>query len=536
MEAVNPLVIVGVIVMVLCLLVGNLYILVTWQSLAEKHESYASKVIIVLGLQIAEMAVMLIPIDVANNEGDIECDRTDASVHECGGINMRIFWWTLFCMIAILLIVFIPFITFYYEADDGSLLTGEVTHSRFWSAVKTETVIIICTMLVLLACFFTVSDIGIHVKQYSYDLGDMTEFEVSAAPGSSPYTFIDNTVTPEDAAVTVTESNKQIEFAADFVVYMVALVGWIGWWIFCISAGVGLAALPFDFIQNFIHRPRQLPPAKLAELELELQRRTSELIDQAVDFRRERASFKDSGASNKDKRKRWAEDRITMNKSAQMYFLLERDIELFNGCKNIKVGSNPLVPYVQLLVGLFSLAITILWESHIASYLLVYPSKSNLLNEMFEWFDIWFPMFGALFYALFCLYLLFCTVKGFFKVGLRLVCLKIHPMKMGDTPVNAFLYNIAMILLCTIPVVHLCSIAFSGYARYAEIYYVMGWQVTYLHFFSHFYVKHVFVWILFMICPATALYLFCRPKEKTTTASDVMSDIQSRGSMYSKVK
>lgn len=536
MTDVNPLVIVGVCVLVLCLFVGNIYILVAWQSSADKHESYASKVIIIFGLQIAEMAVMLIPIDVANNEGDPQCDGAAASVHDCGGLDMRVFWWTLFCVIAIILIIFIPFITFYYEADDGSLISGEVTHSKFWSAVKTEMFIIVCTLIVLLSCYFTAADVGIHVKQYQFELDDMTVFQVKAAPNSSPYTFVDLSVSPADEDIAVTENNKQIRFSADFVVYMVALVGWIGWWIFCVAAGVGLAALPFDLILSYIHRPRQLPPAKLAEIELELQRRTSELIEQTVEFRRDRAAFRGSGASNRDKRKRWAEDRLTMNKTAQMYFLLERDIELYNGCKTAKVGSSPLVPFVQLGFGLLTLIVSILWEAHIASYLLIYPPKSNLLNELFEWFDIWFPMFGALCYALFCLYLLLCTLKGFFKVGLRLFCLKIHPMKMGDTPVNAFLYNIAMILLCTIPVVHLCSIAFSGYARYAEIYYVFGWQVTYLHFFSHFYINHIFVWILFLICPLTAMYLFCRPKEQATSAADIMEDIESRNSMYTKVK
>ena len=527
---------VGIIILVILLLIGNVYILVTWQSSADRHESYTSKLIVVLGLQISEMAVMLIPVDVANNEGDIECDDADASVHDCGGINMRIFWWILFCLIAVILIIFIPFVTFYYEADDGALLNGEITHSKFWSAVRTESIIIVCTLLVLLACYFTASDVGIHVEQHSYELDTLSQFEIKAAPDSSPYSFIDLTLTDAELVVSSKEENKQIVFSTDFVVYMVALVGWIGWWVFCIAAGVGLAALPFDFILNYIHRPRQLPPAKLAEIELELQRRSMELLDQSVEFRKERALFKQSSASNKEKRKRWAEDRIQMNKVAQMYFLLDRDVELYNGCKNIKVGSNPLIPYAQLALGLLTLAISILWEAHIASYVLIYPPKSNLLNELFEWFDIWFPMFGALCYALFCLYLFFCTLKGFFKVGLRLFCLKIHPMKMGETPVNAFMYNIAMILLCTIPVVHLCSISFAGYARYSEIYYVMGWQVTYLHFFAHFHVSKAFIWILFLTCPLTALYLFCRPKEKAPTGSDIINDIQSRGGMYDKVK
>jgi LMBR1 domain-containing protein 1 len=537
MADVNPLVIVGIVVLVVLLFIGNVYILVSWQSAEDKHESYMSKVIVVVGLQIAEMAIMLIPIDVANNEGDIDCDAASASVHDCGGVNMMQFWWTVFCFIAILLIIFIPAVTFYYEADDGMLLTGTVTSSKFWAAVKWEIFIIICTLIVLLSAYFTAANVGIHVKQYTVDFNDLTQYNIAARPGSSPYSFVPLSVLPADLAISPTEHNKQIEFSVDFVAYMVALVGWIGWWVFSIACGVGLAALPFDFLLNYIHRPRQLPPATLAELELELQRRTSELLDQSIEFRRERGHFRESGASNREKRKHYMEDRVAMNKTVQMYFLLERDVELYNGCKNVRVGNNPLVPYVQLMVGLLTLVISILWECHIAAYVLVYPPKTNLLNELFEWFDIWFPMFGALCYALFCLYLLFCTLKGFFKVGLRMFCVKIHPMKVGATPVNAFLYNIAMILLCTIPVVHLCAISFSGYARYSEIYYIIGWQITYLHFFSHFHTSHVFIWILFLTCPLTGLYLIWKPKETSGPSSaDIMEDIKSRGSMYSRVK
>lgn len=46
-------------------------------------------------------------------------------------------------------------------------------------------------------------------------------------------------------------------------------------------------------------------------------------------------------------------------------------------------------------------------------------------------FDGWFPLFGVLSVAIFTLYLLFCVVAGNFKLGVRFLCVELHPMKVG---------------------------------------------------------------------------------------------------------
>ena len=47
-----------------------------------------------------------------------------------------------------------------------------------------------------------------------------------------------------------------------FATYIIAMVNLVGWIALIFFGGVGLIAVPVDFIQGFIHRPR---PMKLAD-------------------------------------------------------------------------------------------------------------------------------------------------------------------------------------------------------------------------------------------------------------------------------
>jgi LMBR1 domain-containing protein 1 len=536
--AVNPLVVIGICILIFLLLVANVYILAYWQDANEKNESYFAKFVIIFSLQLCEMTIMLIPVDVANNEGDLSCRDADVSVGECGGINMAYFWWTLFSAVALLLCLFIPFATFYYEADDGSLTSdnGEATQSKFWVAVRSQIAVMICVAIALVSCYLTVADVEIPIKEYYFQLDDLSVYSVRAPEGSSPYQFIDMNITAEELTVSSQQNLRGISFTAGWFVYMIGILGWVGWWLFSVMAGIGLATIPIDLISDFKYRPKPLAPDKMAAVEVELQRRTDELLDMSIAFRREREEFRMGGAGTAEKRKQWTSDRLQMNKLSQMLFILEEDMKMFEDCKQIKKGYNPLIPYIKLVAGIITLCISILWEAHLMAYVLLRPPRTMLLNRMFEWFDLWFPMFGALCFALFCLYLLFCTLKGFFRVGMKAFCMKLHPMKLGATPVNAFLFNVAMMLLCTIPIVHLCSKAFSGYARFTEILYIFDVHVNNLHFYSLFFQNNIFIWILFVTCPVfMVLSLCCGRREHDITALEKINDIDSRKGMYSRI-
>lgn len=71
----------------------------------------------------------------------------------------------------------------------------------------------------------------------------------------------------------------RISFQSTFIVYMIALVSFVGWFLFAIFGGVGLAALPMDLITAFTTRPKPMPAEELAHEQLLLQARVADLIE-----------------------------------------------------------------------------------------------------------------------------------------------------------------------------------------------------------------------------------------------------------------
>ncbi len=116
------------------------------------------------------------------------------------------------------------------------------------------------------------------------------------------------------------------------------------------------------------------------------------------------------------------------------------------------------------------------------------------LNGYFIWFDSWFPLFGTISVAVFAMYLLIAVMKGTFKFGMRFFLLPIHPMKPGGTYMNSFLFNLILILLCTIPVCQFCLLAFRDYARLTDIDVIFTGQITYMDGFKFFYQYNVFIY------------------------------------------
>lgn len=76
-----------------------------------------------------------------------------------------------------------------------------------------------------------------------------------------------------------------------FFVYVAALTGWIGWFIFVIFGGIGMASLPFDLIYKYINRPILLTPKQVETTKLELQLKTKELIKIGNDLKNGREAF-----------------------------------------------------------------------------------------------------------------------------------------------------------------------------------------------------------------------------------------------------
>jgi LMBR1 domain-containing protein 1 len=82
-----------------------------------------------------------------------------------------------------------------------------------------------------------------------------------------------------------------MEIKTSFATYMAALTAWVGWFIFVIFAGIGLAALPGDLIRKYIHRPVIKTPAQLAAEQKLMQARTNELLKLGNDLKKDREDW-----------------------------------------------------------------------------------------------------------------------------------------------------------------------------------------------------------------------------------------------------
>ncbi|KAF5193579.1 Limr family protein [Thalictrum thalictroides] len=135
------------------------------------------------------------------------------------------------------------------------------------------------------------------------------------------------------------------------------------------------------------------------------------------------------------------------------------------------------------------------WRSRMWSYRCVssevLPACLFYLMVFIKLDDLW-GLFGTAAFAFFCFYLLIAVIAGAMMVGLRLIFITIHPMKWGATLMNSFLFNVGLILLCSISVIQFCSTAFGYYAQATAAQEIFGHTLQSLRGIKYLYKYNVF--------------------------------------------
>jgi len=319
----------------------------------------------------------------------------------------------------------------------------------------------------------------------------------------------------------------------DIATFYGGLMAWLGWFLLMIFGGIGMAALPLDLILKFTQRPKHMDAVEFAECRMDIQTRVNELVDIGEQLKIEREEKKNApttttggggGWFNSNKRKAEREDRATLKAFKQAVYLLEQDVDDFQAYSSDADAYNPLIPYISILFGICALVISIMWIVQVIVYVIPNPPFHPLLNQYFQWFDGWFPLFGTLSVAIFVCYLLICATKGCFKFGLRFLLLDLHPMRPGRTYMSSFMFNIGMVLLCALPAVQFSQQAFADYARFTVVRQLFGVQVRNLRFFNYFWVNNVFIYGFLLFTFLTMLYLACKPGDKNAVNGLALRD------------
>lgn len=122
-----------------------------------------------------------------------------------GGLPLRLLFSIYYCILAVFLFVLLPFSTFYYETSEETTVYARL-RGAFFRCITYAVLVIVITV------------------------------------GS--YFLLDS------------------EDSRNFEIYVIAMFMLLGWLLLFFSLGVGLVALPFDLIYEFLNRPRPIQPAE----------------------------------------------------------------------------------------------------------------------------------------------------------------------------------------------------------------------------------------------------------------------------------
>lgn len=451
---------------------------------------------------------------------------------------MEALWSMVFWLIPVWVFLFIPFTTFYYEADDGMLMAGTayapnpIKRSRIGQACCYQLFVLFFVFIIFLVTYMVLSDTKVPVQEYEgARIGTIggSNFHTYVCPtknvnGTLKFDFgaMSGDTARDRRYVVSAPVEEDLVLQVGVSTFYAGLMAWFGWFLFAIFGGIGLAALPLDLILSYVNRPRHMDAVEFAEAQMSLRERVNELVDIGELIKIERDEKATAGMTstmgtwsfNSDVRKAARDERQAITGFKQAVFLLEQDVEDFQAMSANYENYNPLIPYIQLVLGVCAVFVSLFWFLHIIVYVYPDPALAPFLNNYFQWFDKWFPLFGTLSVAIFVTYLLFCATKGAFKFGLRFMFLQIHPMKVGKTYMSSFMFNIGLVLLCALPVVQFAQEAFADYAAFSEIRQIFGVQVHNLKFFGWWFDKKVFIYAFMGFCILTSIYLACRPRDQ----------------------
>eukprot|EP00558_Chaetoceros_sp_UNC1202_P001446 CAMPEP_0197260274 /NCGR_PEP_ID=MMETSP1429-20130617/83950_1 /TAXON_ID=49237 /ORGANISM="Chaetoceros sp., Strain UNC1202" /LENGTH=458 /DNA_ID=CAMNT_0042724511 /DNA_START=541 /DNA_END=1917 /DNA_ORIENTATION=- len=457
---------------------------------------------------------------------------------------MRLFWDIFYYAIPLFVFILIPFMTFFYEADDGMLMAGTSVgakpNNRFLEAIKYELFVVFIFASLFVTAYLLLGDSSVPVVEYQEQMNNAVTF-TSVAVGTGKFhadLLADMTEKDFTNMNRLAGSNNRgtvdLNMPVDIPTFFAGFMAFVGWFFFALFGGIGLAAVPLDLILAFVNRPKRMDPTEFADAQINVRNRTNNLVDigELMKIERDESDSADngrrSGMFSRLSQEARAE-RAAFLEFKKAVYLLETDIDQFQASSANYDNFNPLLPWFSLFAGILSTIISLVWIIQIGIYIVPPTPIHPFLNMYFQWFDSWFPLFGVLSVAFFTLYLLLCAVKGCFKFGIRFMFFRIHPMKVNKTYMSSFMFNVGLILLCALPVVQFCTTAFPEYARYTHVVQVMGTQVKYLKFFTFFWTAKVFIYALLIVFGMTVIYLFCKPRDDNSVQNKgLLSRLRSR--------
>ena len=481
------MIIVGII-----LLISNIYILLYYSHPDDRSSciGWFLKVLVIIGLTLAWFQVLLLPLDVNNI-------RTSGS-----GLNMKILWYILYISIIIYVLILFPITSSLYETDEDWSFCEKFQHSLCWFFVY-----IIFFGGLSLVLYFTVGYAELPVHSINCDYSSFVNLSSN----------IDISVI-EDLISCNVNKESTITISVSFIIYAIAILSFVSWFVFAFFGGIGLAAVPLDFFYSFFTRPRSMSGRNL-------KKRKEILLTELEELKilgNELTDLEERGANRKwfcssDKRRY---DNVKHEFTAR-YAVAEEEYHIVNASVESRVKNNLVVLcyYCLLPFGFLSSILTIIWIIQFScSYFYIKngrPGFAFLSSILIYFQDHEISFLSFFLFAILCLYLLACLIKGNFKFGVRILCCwSVHPMKKDKTYMNSFIFNVSLILLGSCAITQFCADTLYDYVSFTDIDSLFNVMIKNLKIFSLFYKYHIFQYILFGIFILSLIYLCCRPYDR----------------------
>jgi len=472
MDGIDFVLIIESLVFFVLIAIGSLYFLIYFQHPEDKWVAWAPKIVALIGLTLACCNILLLPLDVQNQRGEAV---------KKGSLPMYALNIICFILTAVFAIVVIPFMMFYYEGFDDSQNSSK---QQYMYAVKWSipTSVIIIGVIVLL--WFLFGTITIERKEVSSSIISSTEFDYSENFCEKTNSCYIEKIVENDVKVSV-------------FMYIIAIVSFIGWFLFSVFGGVGLITLPSDLIDSFKNRPRPIGKDKYLKMKNEIGIKSQTLMKKNFEIEKLRETAKNKSRFSKEAKELKREEK-EFQKSVMK---LEEEYNTMEESYSNK-GGNILIQFGKLLLGIFGGLLSFVWILHLILYSLMKslgmePITSFLCNILSLLSKV--PFVGTALYAALALWLLTSVVNGSMKFGMKFEIFAIHPLVIKGTLMNSLLYNVGVLLFTSVAIVQFMATALGEYAKYTTSQKMFGVQIQKLKYLSYGYKYFLFIYLAFIL-------------------------------------
>lgn len=484
---VDWLTIIVVILLIIGLLITNIYVLAYYCHPDDKGSclGWVMKIIVIIGLTLSWIQVLLLPLDVSNH-------RTFG-----GGLNMRIFWYIIYILTIIYILVISPLASSYYDSDYDWSCREKICHSLFLFFIY-----FVFFVLITIILYASIGKADVPLQSITCDYSQNFQNSFSEINMDNLHSEI---------------VKSDIEIKVNILIYAMAVLLFVSWLIFAFFGGIGLAAIPIDIFFSFYNRPKHMKSREIDRRKDILLRNIEELRHLGQEVKQLESKGDNRGFKLSRKRRNY--DRKYSQFRAG-YMLVDKEFTIVNAENEAKKKGNCVILLYYLLIplGILASICTILWLiQFVCSYFVRKHGRPGnpFLARMYIFFndhDLAFLSF--LIFSILSLYLLLCVIKGNFKFGVRILCCwEIFPMKKDGTYMNAFLFNVTLILLASCSITQFCADCLEDYVAFTDVNTIFNVQIRHLKFFKYFYKYHIFQYILFGIFVISLLYLLLRPSD-----------------------